>query len=62
VTAKEKIEGQIVKIDVNQGMVTVLASDGITHEFRASRETLEDMMVGDHIEAKLRISDKCRKG
>ena len=30
-----KIEGQVVKVDVEQGKVTVRATDGTTHEFQA---------------------------
>ena len=50
----ERIEGQVLKIDHNQGKVTIRASDGTTHEFQASPETLKDLKVGDRIEAALR--------
>jgi hypothetical protein len=50
----EKIEGQVVKIDQNQGKVTVRASDGTTHEFQANAETLKGLKVGDRLEAQLR--------
>jgi hypothetical protein len=60
--ALEKIEGQVVKVDANQGTLTVRSADGSTHDFQVSKETLQDMKVGDKIEAKLRISEKCRKG
>jgi ribosomal protein S1 len=50
----DRIEGQVVKIDHNQGKVTIRASDGTTHEFQASAETLKDLKVGDRIEAALR--------
>ena len=43
-----------------QGKVTVRATDGTTHEFQASKETLQDMKVGDKIAAKPR-SDDCKK-
>jgi hypothetical protein len=45
------IEGQVVKVDVAQGKVTVRGADGTTHEFQASKETLQDMKVGDKIAA-----------
>jgi hypothetical protein len=50
----ERIEGQVVRIDEKQGKVTVRASDGTTHEFAASPETLRDLKVGERIEAKRR--------
>ena len=54
----QKIEGQVVRIDQAQGKVTVRASDGTTHEFQASKETLQDLKVGDRIEANLRAPAK----
>lgn len=48
------VEGQVVKIDRSQGRVTIRASDGTTHEFQASAETLRDLKEGDRIEARLR--------
>ncbi|HEV8675364.1 MAG TPA: hypothetical protein VGX21_15055 [Methylomirabilota bacterium] len=54
----QRLEGQVVKIDPNKGKVTVRASDGTTHEFQASAETLKDLKVGDRIEAKLREAPK----
>jgi|SRR5215510_8199734 len=60
--AVEKLSGEVVKLDEAQGMVTIRASDGTMHEFRASRETIQDMKVGEKIEAKLRVSEKCRRG
>jgi Cu/Ag efflux protein CusF len=52
--APQMIQGEVVKIDANTGKVTVRAADGTTHEFQASRETLQDLKPGDKIEAKLR--------
>ena len=52
--APEKVEGQVVKVDMDQGKLTVRASDGTTHEFQASKHTLQDYKVGDQIKAKLR--------
>ena len=54
------IEGQVVKIDTAQGKVTVRGANGTTHEFQASKETLQDMKVGDKIAAKPRTDD-CKK-
>jgi hypothetical protein len=51
----------VVKVDQGSGRVTLRAADGTTHEFKASKETLQDMKVGDKIEAKLRVPEKCKK-
>lgn len=56
----EKLEGQVVKIDLAQGKVTVRATDGTTHEFQASNETLQGYKLGDRIEAKLRSAPDCK--
>ena len=57
--APEKVEGQIVRVDVEAGKVTVREKDGTTHEFQASKETLQNLKPGDQIEAKLREVPKC---
>jgi len=56
----ERLEGQVVKIDLEQGKVTVRATDGTTHEFQASNETLQGYKLGDRIEAKLRSAPDCK--
>jgi hypothetical protein len=56
----EKLEGQVVKIDVEQGKVVVRGTDGVTHEFQAGKETLQDYKVGDRLEAKLRSVPECK--
>jgi hypothetical protein len=55
-----EIEGQVVKVDTAHGKVTVRGADGTTHEFQASKETLQGMKVGDKIAAKPRMDD-CKK-
>jgi hypothetical protein len=55
----EKIEGQVVKVDLEQGKVAVRGSDGKTHELQAAKETLQGYKVGDRIEAKLRSAPGC---
>jgi hypothetical protein len=55
-----QVEGQVVKIDTAQSMVTVRGADGTVHEFQASKETLQGMKVGDKLAAKLRTDD-CKK-
>ena len=56
----QTLEGQVVAIDLNKGAVTMRGSDGATHEFQASKETLQGYKVGDRIEAKLRSAPECK--
>jgi len=51
---REKVEGQVTKVDPDQGELTVQGANGETYEFKASKETLQSYKIGDHIEAKLR--------
>ena len=48
-----------MRVDQAQGKVAVTESDGKTHEFQASKETLQDLKVGDNVEARLRELPKC---
>jgi Cu/Ag efflux protein CusF len=57
--APQKVEGQVVNVDANQGKVTVKTGDGKTQEFQASPETIRDFKVGDKIEARLRGATNC---
>ena len=59
--APKKMDGQDVQIDPDQGKVTVRASNGATHDFRASPETLRSYKVGDRIQATLRPGQECKK-
>jgi hypothetical protein len=59
--APKKMEGQVVQIDPDQGKVTVRESNGATHDFRASPETLQRYKVGDRIQAALRPGQECQK-
>ena len=59
--APAKVEGQVVQIEPEQGKVTVRESNGATHDFRASPETLRSYKVGDRIEAALRPGQECKK-
>ena len=59
--APKKMDGQVVQIDPDQGKVTVRASNGATHDFRASPETLRSYKVGDRIQATLRPGQECQK-
>lgn len=59
--APERVEGQVVKIDAASNKVTVQETNGTMHEFTASRETIQDMKVGEKITAKLRVAPDCKK-
>jgi len=56
----EKIEGQVTKVDPNEGKIAVRTSAGENYEFQASKETLESYKVGDHIQARLRQHPNCK--
>ena len=55
----QKVEGRVVRVDNGSGKVAVAATDGKTHEFQASKETLQDLKVGDSIQANLRSIPNC---
>src|SRR5262245_22289845 len=57
--APETVSGQVVKVDTAARRVAVREADGRIQEFQASQETLQDLKVGDQIEAKLRAGQKC---
>ncbi len=59
VKTPERVAGEVTKVDVAQGRVTVRESDGTLHEFQASTETLQDLKVGGRVEAKLREAPNC---
>jgi hypothetical protein len=55
----EKVEGQVVQVDPDQGTLTLRGTDGTPHEFQASKETLQNYKVGDRLAAKLRSAPNC---
>ena len=57
--APEKVEGQVIHVDPEHGKLTLKESNGATHDFQASKETLQQYKVGDHIQAKLRAAANC---
>ena len=57
--APQKVEGKVVRVNEAGGRVAVVEADGKTHEFQASKETLQDLKVGDQIEARLRAIPNC---
>jgi len=56
----EKVQGQIVKVDADQGKITVQGTDGKTYEFTAPKETLQDKKVGDKLELSRRMPEGCK--
>jgi hypothetical protein len=58
-TAPPNIEGEVTNVDQVNRTVTVRASDGTTHQFRAHPEDVQNFKIGDHIEAKLRAQPNC---
>ena len=59
VATPQKVEGQVVAVDMAKNKISVREADGKVHEFQASKETLQDFKVGDRIEANLREAPKC---
>ena len=59
VVTPQKVEGQVIKMDPARSRVTVREANGTVHEFQASKETLQDLKVGDRIDANLREAPKC---
>jgi NADPH-dependent 2,4-dienoyl-CoA reductase/sulfur reductase-like enzyme len=54
----DTVGGQVTEIDPARNRVTMRDGDGTVREFEASKETLEDLKVGDRIEAKRRQDSK----
>jgi Cu/Ag efflux protein CusF len=59
VVTPQKVDAQVIKVDAAQGKVTVREPNGTTHEFQASKEAIQDLKVGDRIEANLKEAPKC---
>jgi Cu/Ag efflux protein CusF len=55
-STSEMVEGEVTKIDLERSRVTIRSDDGRVREFEASAETLKDLKVGDHIQAKRRAA------
>jgi hypothetical protein len=54
----DRVGGQVTKVDPGRNRVTMKDGDGTVREFEASKETLQDLKVGDRIEAKRRQDSK----
>ncbi len=59
VVTPKKVDGQVVKVDMQRGTLTVRGADGTVHEFQGNNETLKDLKPGDRVEATLREAPKC---
>jgi len=59
VSTPEKVEGQVVNVDHAAGKVTIREADGKNYEFRADKATLQNVKIGDRLEAKLRAAPTC---
>jgi len=57
--APQMVSGQITKIDPVSNTITIRDASGGVHDFQASRETLQDLKMGDRIEARLRPAQGC---
>lgn len=53
-SSNEIVAGEVTSIDTTLNRITVRSSDGVLHEFEAAKATLDDLKVGDRIEAKKR--------
>jgi hypothetical protein len=55
-----KVEGRIVKVDMDRGMLTLQEPDGKTFDFQAPKDVLHDKKVGDRLEVTKRLPDGCK--
>ena len=54
--SKEKVSGEVVKVDQASGRVAIKEADGKTYEFLAQKDTMQNLKVGDRLEATLRTA------
>src|SRR5689334_23515833 len=54
--APQTVEGKVARIDAASNKVAVTEANGKTHEFQASKETLQDLKVGDRKSTRLNSS------
>ena len=55
-----KVEGRIVKVDMDGGKLTLQEANGSTFEFQAPKDVLHDKKVGDRLEINKRLPDGCK--
>lgn len=58
-SSPEKVAGEVVNVDQAAGKVTIKEADGKTHDFRVDKDTLQNLKIGDRLEAKLRTLPTC---
>ena len=55
----EKVEGQVVSVDLAASKLTIREADGKNYEFHADKATLQNIKIGDRLEVKLRAAPAC---
>lgn len=55
--APQRIEGEVTGVDRQTNTVTLRMSDGSVQQFQGDKETIQDLKVGDRIEAQKRTPD-----
>ena len=55
-----KVEGRVVKVDMDGGKLTLQQPDGKNVEFQAPKDVLQDKKVGDRLEINKRLPDGCK--
>ena len=55
-----KVEGRVVKVDMDGGKLTLQEPNGKTVEFQAPKDVLHDKKVGDRLEINKRLPDGCK--
>src|SRR5688500_17653241 len=56
-SAPDQIMREVTAVDRTTNTVTLRMSDGSTQQFRANKETVDDLKVGNRIEAKKRTPE-----
>ncbi len=56
--SNEVVAGEVTVVDKATNRITVRSSDGVLHEFEATKETADDLKVGDQIAARKRPDPK----
>ena len=57
--ASGRVEGEVVKVDIANGKVTIREPDGRSREYLASQETLRDIKEGDRVQFALTQPRSC---
>jgi Cu/Ag efflux protein CusF len=54
-----KTGGEVVKVDIALGKVTIRQPDGTSHEYLASQQILRDLREGDRLEVMIKQPRSC---